>query len=51
MPEHAKNILGLRKDEEHLFWIMHKIMEILCFSANVRRCDIADSVVHVQLRF
>ena len=24
--EHAKNILGLRKGEEFLIWILHKIM-------------------------
>ena len=30
-------------------WILHKIMEIICFSSNVHQCIIADSVVHVQL--
>ena len=41
----------LRKSEKLLFWILHKIMEIICFSANVRQCNIASSVVHVQLCF
>ena len=47
--EHAKNILWPRKGEELLFWILDKIMEIVCFSANVRQCNITFSVVHVQL--
>ena len=45
--EHAKNILWPRKGEELLFWILD--MEIVCFSANVRQCNITFSVVHVQL--
>ena len=49
--EHANNISRLRKEEELLFWILHKIMEIICFSSNVRQCNIACSVVHVQLCF
>ena len=28
---------------------MYKIMEILCFSANVRQCNIAFCVVHVLI--
>ena len=47
--EHSKNMLRQRKGEELLFWILHKIMEIICFSANVRQCKIAFSVVHVQV--
>ena len=41
----------LRKGEELSFWIMQKIMTILCFPATVRQCNIACSVVHVQLGF
>ena len=37
--EHSKNILRLRKGEELLFWILHKIMKIICFSADVHRCN------------
>ena len=32
----------LGKGEELLFCILYKTMEILCFSANVRQCDITD---------
>ena len=50
-----KNMLGtyprLRKDGEHLFWILHKIMEIAFFSANVRQCNIVFRVVHVLVCF
>ena len=37
--------------EELLFRILHKTMEIVCFSANVCQCKvpITDTVVHVQL--
>ena len=49
--EPGKNILRLRKGEELLFWILHKIMEIICFSANVLQCNIANSIVYVQLHF
>ena len=42
--EHAKNILRLRKGEERLFWILHKIMEIVSFSVYVHQCNIAFSV-------
>ena len=45
------NIPKLRKGEELLLWILHEIMEIVCFSANVRQCNIAFGVVHVQLCF
>ena len=38
------------KDEELLVWILHSIMGKLCFSANVRQCKTALSVVHVHLR-
>ena len=41
----------LKKGEERLFWILYKIKDILCFSANVRQCNIAYSVLHVQLCF
>ena len=49
--EPGKNILRLRKGEELLFWILHKIMEIICFSANVLQCNIAYSIVYVQLHY
>ena len=39
----------LREDAELLFWILHKIMEILCFSAKVYQCNIAFSAVYVQV--
>ena len=35
----SKIILKLRKGEELLFWILHKIMEIVCFSTNVPQCQ------------
>ena len=35
----------LRKGEEFLFWILHKIMEIILFLANVHQCNIAFGVV------
>ena len=47
--DHAKNILRLRKGEELLCCMLHKIMEIICFSANVRQCNIAFSVMHVHV--
>ena len=28
------------KREEVIFWILHKIIEINCFSANIRECNI-----------
>ena len=31
--------------------ILHKFMEIICFPANYCQCNIAYSVVHVQLCF
>ena len=40
-----------RKGEEILFWILHKIMEINCFSADIDQCNIADSVVRAELFF
>ena len=49
--DHAKYILRLRKEEELLFWILHKMMEILPFSGNGHQCNIAYGVVHVQLCF
>ena len=49
--EHAKNILGLRKGEEFLIWILHKIMEIICFAANFLQCNTTFSAVHVQVCF
>ena len=39
--EHAKNMLRLRKGEELLCWILHKIMESIGFSASVRQCNIS----------
>ena len=36
--EHAKNILEAEERRGTLFWILHKIMEVICFSANVRQC-------------
>ena len=41
----------LRKGEERLSWILHKVMEILCLAANISQCNIAFSIVHVQLCF
>ena len=41
----------LRKGEELLFWIQHRIVEIICFSVDVRQRNIICSVVHVQLCF
>ena len=41
--KYSKNIPSLKKGEELSFWILHKIMEIICFSANVRQCKIAFS--------
>ena len=31
------------------FWILHKIMEIILFSADIHQCIIALSIVHVQV--
>ena len=31
--EHAKNILTLRKGEKFPFWVLHKNMDMICFSA------------------
>ena len=55
MPKIHKNMLRtyrrLSKDEL-LFWIMLKNHgNIVCFSTNVRQCNIAYSVVHEQLCF
>ena len=53
--EHAKNILRLRKGEEPLFWMLHKVLEIVYFSAtvikNIHQCNITFSFVHVQVSF
>ena len=49
--EHSKNILRLRKGQELLFWILQKITETTCFSVHVHQCNIAFSVVHVQVYF
>ena len=49
--EHAKNIPRIKKGRELLCWILYQNHEILCFSSNVRQCNIACSVVHVQLCF
>ena len=48
-----KNILRtnprLRESEELSFWILlHKFIAIICFSTDVRKFNIAYSVVHVQ---
>ena len=40
-----------RKSEELVFWILHKIIEMICFSVNVRQYNIACDVVQVQLCF
>ena len=42
--ERAKSILKLRKDVRHLFWTLNNIVEVVCFSANVRKCNIANSL-------
>ena len=42
---------SLRKGKELSFWILHEIMEIVCFSANVRQCNIAFGVVLVHVCF
>ena len=47
----AKNILRLKKSEEHLFCILHKIMEIIYFSVNVRQCNIIFGVKCVLILF
>ena len=39
----------LRKVEEILFGILHKVNVTICFSANVRKSDIAYSAEHVQV--
>ena len=41
------------KGEELLFWILHKIEEMICFSAYVRQCNYmyTNSAVLVQLCF
>ena len=44
-------ILELRKGKELLFRILHKIMELMCFSYDVHQCNITDIVVRVQLCF
>ena len=42
----------LRKGEELLIWILHKIMYVNnLFSDNVCQCNITYSVVHVELCF
>ena len=46
--EHSKNIMRLRKGEELLFWILHKIMDMVCLSVDVRQRNVAFNVVHVQ---
>ena len=33
----------LWKDEEFLFWTLHKVKKISCFSVNVRQCNITYS--------
>ena len=42
--KHAENI---PEAEERR--ILYKVVEIICFSANVCQCNFACSVVHVQL--
>ena len=37
----------LRKGEELIVWMLHKIVEIICFSANIHHCILAFSGVHV----
>ena len=53
--KNSQNMLSkysrLRKGEELLFWILHKIMEIVCVSANVCQCNIAYSFVLVHLSY
>ena len=50
--EHAKNMPRLRKAEELLFGILTVQNHIItCFSTNLRQCNIAYSVIHVQLCF
>ena len=49
--EHDKNILDADQRPRTFIYtvILYKIVEILCFSANIRQCNIAyNSVVHVQ---
>ena len=46
--EHSKNIMRLTKGEELLFWILHKIMDMVCLSVDVRQRNVAFNVVHVQ---
>ena len=40
MPKISEHSKRLRKGKERLFWILHKIMEIICFLANVCQCNI-----------
>ena len=52
---HAKKIPDIEKKRRFLISILisdtTQIMEIICFSANVRQCNIAHIVVHVKLCF
>ena len=47
MCEHANNIHKELKDDD--LDTQHRMIEIICFSANVRQCNIFYSVVRVQL--
>ena len=50
IPKHAKNKARLGKGKEFSFWILDKIsIEAVCFSPKFRKCNIADSVEHVEL--
>ena len=50
--KHSKNIYSEAEERQRtLIWILHKILEIIVFSANVHHCNIAVSVVHEQVCF
>ena len=48
----TKNIAEVDETRKAFTWILYKIMELICFSANnIRLCNIVVNVVHVQLCF
>ena len=51
-----RNIYGnliprLKRCKELLIWMLHKTIERSFFSADVSQCNVAFSVVHVQVYF
>ena len=54
--EDAKNILRQREDKKNIFWMLHKILKIICFSTNfpintTSPLVFKSVVVHVQVCF